>query len=221
MQKLIFFLVVIVLFSSIVNAVDLQKTEIYVNENGVLDFIEDYVISEDLSITLPEDYYDFNINLDSYELNENVLVFDVDEEISFEMKYSTSKFSYKTENMWRLFVSKEDLVNVENNFISVYLPKNAKLLSANEGAEIYTLGGRIIIDLKDVESLEISYELSKKRASSYLWIIYLVVLVLILFILGKMFVKRKHKGRSHEEVTEKQEDIMNTLTENETKIVKL
>jgi len=220
-MKPLIFLIVFLTLISFVNA-DLQKTEIYVNEGGILNFIEDYVISEDLNIILPTDYYNFNINLDSYELNENDLVLDANGETRFEIKYSTSEFSYKDGNVWRLSV---DLEGLDNNFVSVYLSENAKLLSANEGAEIYTLGGIIIIDLKSVDNLEISYELGRKESKNYLWILYIVLLILVLlFFFRKKFIKPKkllEKVSSKKDKIEEKNDVMNTLTETESKIVKV
>ena len=217
MKKLFVIFILLVFFSSFVNA-DLQKTEIYVNEDGILNFIEDYVISEDLNIILPTDYYNFDINLGFYKLSENNLVLNANGETRFEIKYSTSKFSYKDGNVWGLSV---DLEGLENNFVSVYLPENAKLLSATEGAEIYTLGGIIIIDLKSVDSLEVSYELGRKEVKNYLWIVYLVLLIVLIF-LGKKFIKPKkllEKVSSKKENVEEKKEIMNTLTETESKIV--
>ena len=208
----------IILLLNIVNATNLQNTEIYIDKNGVLNFIEYYIVSEDFNIVLPEDYYDFNIKLnkENYELNDNVLnIKNIDKETKFELSYSTVKFSSKSENIWGISIEKGDLINIDNNVVSVYLPKNTKLLSVNEDAEVYTLNNRIIIDLRNLdEDLKIDYEFYRAKGFN-LWLVFVVLLVLVFLFIFLKFKRKKSKKDVEEN------PIMNTLTENESKIVNL
>ncbi|MFH1209910.1 MAG: hypothetical protein V1663_03925 [archaeon] len=211
------------LISSDVSAIDLQNTEIYVDKEGNINFQEYYITNRDFNFTLPEDYYGFYINLDQdkYNLLDNLLIInnlDGSKENNINVEYSTSKFSSKIGNKWILNLEKKDLVKKRENIITIYLPKGARLVNEIHNSNIYTLNNRIIINLRNInQDVSIEYEFFKQEKDySFIVLIFVVIIIIIVLLL---FLRIKKKGFKKEIVQE--QPIINTLTENESKIINL
>ena len=224
------YLVLMLLLIPLASAMD-SNYDIIIEENGnglVVIGLEGQGL---ITVPLQSDVTDIKVRGALYTINGNSVDISIGSTESAVVLYKTSFLTTKQQGTWNF---NTNLIGTENEVINLYLPLNAIIINTEPQAQIELTNYTKITWNGDLESIEAEYKfpeinIDQEETNNKIklgWIILIIIIIVFIIITTLIFLPKKKKEAEkkievHKEKKSNKENIIKTLSNNESLIVNI